>query len=126
MAEHCTLCNIGGRGVPLQLVLQKVLAHRLTRQEPADTTPEAKRVGVEASSSSVVETAQPEPPPKLATMSVTGQTKMGMSEASAEDAVMGWVSVPISPTPAATGRTVLEEALPQEGSALSSVGAGPS
>lgn len=53
-----------------------------------------------------------------------GQTEVSASEASVENVVIG--TMPVPPTPAATGRIVLEEALSQEGSALLGVGAGPS
>jgi hypothetical protein len=75
---------------------------------------------------SVVETVQPAPSPVPAATSAMGQKEAGVSEVSAEDMATGQVSMPVSPTPATTGHTVLEEALLQEGSTLPGVGAGPS
>lgn len=49
-----------------------------------------------------------------------------MPEASTKNVAMSQVSVPVPPTPTATGWTVPKEALPQEGSASPGVRAGPS
>jgi hypothetical protein len=65
-----------------------------------------------------------EPPFAQASVSVMGQMEAGASEASMENMVIG--TTPMPPTPAATERIVLEEALLQEGSASLGVGVGPS
>jgi hypothetical protein len=65
-----------------------------------------------------------EPPFAQASTFAVGQTEASTFEASVENMVIG--TVPVPPTPAATGRIVLEEALLQEGSASLGVGAGPS
>jgi hypothetical protein len=45
------------------------------------------------------------------------RTEEGASETSAKNVEVGQASVPVSPTPGATGQTILKEASPQEGSA---------
>jgi hypothetical protein len=57
-----------------------------------------------------------------ASMSATGRMEVGTSEMSAENVVTGQASMFVPPTPGATGQTVPEEALPQEG--LTSLGDG--
>lgn len=87
------------------------------------TTAMVGRTEENALEAPAVETAQPGPSPVPAATSVMGRTETGTS---AEDVVTGRVPVPMSPTPAATRRTVLEEALLQEGSASPGVGVRPS
>jgi hypothetical protein len=55
-----------------------------------------------------------------------GRAEAGAFEASVENVAVGQVSVPMPPTLAATGWTVLEEVLLQEGSASPGDGTGPS
>jgi hypothetical protein len=64
-----------------------------------------------------VETAQSKPSPVPTAPFMMGWAEAGTFEASAEDVATSQVFMPMSPTPAATGQTVLEEALPHEGSA---------
>jgi hypothetical protein len=73
-----------------------------------------------------VEMAQPEPLAVLAAASMMGQTEAGTFEAFVENMVTGQVSMPAPSSPTTTGRTVLKEALLQEGLASLGVGAGAS
>jgi hypothetical protein len=73
----------------LQLTPQKVLAHRPTRQESADATPEARRVGAGASSVSSVRV-----PPTTVVASVE-QAEKGAREAPTEGTVCpGTIATP--------------------------------
>jgi hypothetical protein len=73
-----------------------------------------------------VETTQIEQSPVSASAPVMVRMEVGVSEMSTKNVVVGQVPVPMSPTSAAIGRTILEEALPQEVSASPSDDAGPS
>jgi hypothetical protein len=73
-----------------------------------------------------VETVQTEPLPMPTFVSAMGRAEAGAFEASVENVAVGQVSVPMPPTLAATGWTVLEEVLLQEGSASPGDGTGPS
>jgi hypothetical protein len=106
--------------VPMMLVMLMELSFVQVAMATAGQTEEGM---LEAPA---VETAQLEPSLVPAAVSVAGRTEAVVSEASVEDVVMGQVSMPVPCTPAATGQTILGEALPQEGSASPGVGAGPS